>query len=92
MATPLPEVQIPNDVLADAHQLRELLVGISALLQNPSRLVAVDAARIATLEARAVADRIAAMLDAIASHQRQQLRCSHEAQLAKHVSSPAKAG
>ena len=47
-----PSVHLAPEVLSDAHQLRELLIGISALVQNPSRAVAVEAARGATLEAR----------------------------------------
>lgn len=64
-----PSVHLAPEVVGDAHQLRELIVGISALVQHPHHASAVEAARGASLEARAVAERLCAHLDALASIQ-----------------------
>jgi len=64
-AQPKLEIHLSAEVQADAHQLFDLLVGVVALLQHPHRGPAVEAARGAALEARAVAERVAMHLDAL---------------------------
>ena len=71
MSTPHPDLEgkLTPETLSEAHLLRELLVGVSALLTHPHRREAVVAAFGAANEARAAADRLVAQLDALASIQ-----------------------
>jgi quinolinate synthase len=58
------ESSLAPEVVSDAHQLREILVGARALLQHPHRIEAVTAARGAVGEAAAIIERLTAQLDA----------------------------
>lgn len=89
---PSLESKLTPETLTDAHQLRELLIGVTALLTHPHRREAVVAAQGTALEARAAADRLVAQLDALASIQIEAERAerAHRAESARvHTALPA---
>jgi hypothetical protein len=64
MSTPHEQAPVHPELLADALQARELLIGLIGLLRHPHRVAAVAAARGVALEARAAADRVVDQLEA----------------------------
>ena len=89
---PSLDSKLTPEMLSEAHLLRELLIGVSALLTHPHRREAVVAAFGAANEARAAADRLVAQLDALASIQIEAERAerAHRAESARvHVAMPA---
>lgn len=70
MATPASAVHhLTPEVLSDAHQLRDLLIGAAAALLHPHRREAVIGGRFNVLEAQACAERVLEQLEALAQLQ-----------------------